>query len=487
MFPQPNHTFCAKAGNPVYASYPDIAFPELPKWANVTTALLCLRSLFLQAGLDHAKQDSVVWNPLGDIINEGERVIVKPNWVYHNNRSGHGLDCLVTHTSVIEALLYYVVKTQPKWILVCDAPIQGCNFEALMASNGVWEMVERFTNNGINVGIGDLRRTIRRQEKLSHRPTEDCRPIENYILYDLGRYSSLEGITSDESEFRVTMYNPDLLKRTHAPGKHQYLIAREVMEADVVINVPKLKTHKKACITGALKNVVGINGHKEYLPHHRKGGSLGQGDCYRGKSLMKTFVEGALDATNRAQSAGRRRALACIVRAGMAMAKLLGEDNNYDGSWYGNDTVWRMTMDLQRVLHYGVSDGTLSNHVQRKVITVTDAIIAGEGDGPLSPTPAGLGMMTLGTNPPALEWVHAILMGLDPRAIALTREAFMPHRYALSDFTPEQIVIHVDGEQVSVDNLFFRYGRKFRLPGGWQKVSQVANERLTSVENSEPA
>jgi uncharacterized protein (DUF362 family) len=49
------------------------------------------------------------------------------------------------------------------------------------------------------------------------------------------------------------MYHPDWLKRTHGLGKHQYLIARDVIEADVVINVPKLKTHKKACITGARK------------------------------------------------------------------------------------------------------------------------------------------------------------------------------------------------------------------------------------------
>jgi len=488
MFMKPNRVFCAKVHDAVYAPRPDIALPELPNWAKVTTALLCLRSLFSQAGLDRTKQDGVDWNPLGDIIHEGEKVVVKPNWVYHHNRSGHGLDCLITHTSVIEALLHYVVKARPKSILICDAPVQGCNFDALMASSGVSDMVERFTVNGVKVQVEDLRLTVRRGEKLSDQGIEDCRPIENYILYDLGRDSILEGITSDDPGFRITMYNPDLLKRTHAHGRHQYLIAREVMEADVMINVPKLKTHKKACITGALKNVVGINGHKGYLPHHRKGGSLREGDCYRGNSLMKTFIEEALDATNRAQSTGGRGALACVVRAGMAVAKLLGEDDNYDGSWYGNDTVWRMTMDLQRLLHYGSSDGTLSDQVQRKVITLTDAIIAGEGDGPLSPVPTGLGMMTLGINPPALEWVHAILMGLDPRGIALTREAFMPHRYPLVDFSPEQIVIKMDGQEVSAGSLFALHGRKFCLPSGWQTTSEIGDQPISSrEESSEPA
>ena len=80
----------------------------------------------------------------------------------------------------------------------------------------------------------------------------------------------------------------------------------------------------------------------------------------------------------------------------MALGKLVGVDNNYDGSWGGNDTVWRMCLDLQRVLHYGRLDGAFSDTVQRKILTITDAIVAGEGNGPLSPNPVDFGMMTLG-------------------------------------------------------------------------------------------
>ena len=263
------------------------------------------------------------------------------------------------------------------------------------------------------------------------------------------------------------MYNPDLLKSTHGPGKHQYLIARDVIEADVVFNVPKLKTHKKACITGALKNVVGINGHKEYLPHHRKGGSQSGGDCYTGQSRLKGVVEDLLDATNRAQGSMARHMLANAVRVGMACGKLVGIENNYEGSWHGNDTVWRMSLDLQRVLHYGRVDGTLADHVQRTVLTITDAIIAGQGDGPLAPTPMKLGIMTLGVNTAAMEWVHALLMGLDPQRIPLTREAFAPHRYPLTHFAPDDLIIRVDGLPVAATELFTQYGCAFRVPSGW--------------------
>jgi uncharacterized protein (DUF362 family) len=465
--------FCAKMSAASYDPCPDVRFPELPVWAQVTTALVTLRALLDQTGLDHSHFGSPDWNPLGAIIHEGTKVVVKPNWVHHHNFSGHGMDCLVTHTSVIEAILYYVAKAHPERIVVGDAPVQGCDFESLMAVCRVPEMIERFTANNINVLVKDFRLTIHPSGELGGRVQENCRPLDEYILYDLGRDSALEAITAPNSEFRVTMYNPDLLKRTHGPSKHQYLIARDVIEADVVINVPKLKTHKKAGITGALKNLVGINGHKEYLPHHRKGGSQRGGDCYTGQSLLKSWLEELLDATNRAQGTIARPMLANAIRVGMAFGKVVGVDNNYDGSWHGNDTVWRMSLDLQRVLHYGRADGTLTDHVQRTVLTITDAIIAGEGDGPLASTPIKLGIMTLGVNTAAVEWVHALLMGLNPQRIPLTREAFVPHRYPLTNFPLNDIVIRVDGQPVAASELFAQHGCAFRVPSGWQGHSEL--------------
>jgi uncharacterized protein (DUF362 family) len=485
MSVQDNAVFCSQTPAKKYAGYPDMHFPELPDSTEVTTSLIGLRSLFMQAGLDLVHQGSAKWNPLADLVHADDKVVIKPNWVYHHNGSGHDLDCLVTHSSVLEAILLYVAKARPRSVIVCDAPIQGCNFEALMVNRGVREMVKRIATNGLVTVIKDLRRTIRRGEALSDQTDEDCQPMENYILFDLGSDSLLEPITHAECEFRVTMYPPDLLKRTHSPGKHQYLVARDIIDADVVINVPKLKTHKKACLTGALKNVVGINGHKEYLPHHRKGGAGNGGDCYAGQSLAKRLVEDILDAANDTRRSVARYVLSNTVRAAMALGKVVGIDNNYDGSWDGNDTVWRMNLDLQRILHYGLQDGMLSDKVQRRVLTITDAIIAGEGNGPLSPTPVEFGMMTLGTNTAAVDWVHAILMGLAPERIPLTREAFGHYRYPLVKFSPEEIIVHVDGLPVTPQELFARYGHRFRLPIGWGSVFEMnQTKELEKLEES---
>jgi len=442
----------------------------------VTTALSAFRSLLAQARLDEDHLGTPHWNPLGEIINEGQKVLVKPNWVYHQNASGHGLDCLVTHPSVLEAALHYIVKARPRKIVLGDAPIQGCDFKTLMDRGGFNQMIDRLSTYGINVELKDFRRTIRPDSQLATQAEEECKPLSEFVLYDIGADSALEEITRNDSEFRVTMYNPASLKRTHGPAKHQYLVARDVIDSDVVFNVPKLKTHQKACITGALKNLVGINGHKEYLPHHRMGAPLDGGDCYAEQSSLKSLVERLLDATNQARGQLSRVLLANAVRAGMGFGKLLSVDGNYEGAWHGNDTIWRTVLDLQRILRFGRVDGTLAETPQRTVLTVTDAIIAGEGDGPLAPTPIDLGMLIMGTSTAAVEWVNALLMGLLPQHLSLTREAFSRHRFPLANFGPCDISVFVDGDSVALDELYARYGRSFRLPKGWQ----CAHSHITS-------
>src|SRR6266704_3315895 len=137
---EPNCVFCAKATVASYDPCPDFRVPELPGWTTVTTALVTLRALLAHAGLDHTHLGSPKWNPLGAIIHEGAKVVVKPNWVHHQNFSSQGIDCLITHPYAIEAILYYVAKANPAHIIVGDAPLQGCDFGSLMADCHIPEM-----------------------------------------------------------------------------------------------------------------------------------------------------------------------------------------------------------------------------------------------------------------------------------------------------------------------------------------------------------
>ena len=377
--------------------------PELPAGQARTVPEAALRELFLLWGLDREHAGQPGWNPLGEFCPPSAHVVLKPNWVLHYNQAGHGLDCLLTHPALIEAVAQYVALTRPARLIIGDAPIQGCDFSVLRRACDLDGMAARLARLGLPVELVDFRRTILEGGALGAPRREGVREMKDFVLFDLKGESLLEALAGQSDRFRVTMYNPEILARAHAPGRHQYLIAREILEADVVISLPKLKTHKKTGLTGALKNLVGINGHKEYLPHHRKGGHDAGGDCYSGHSWWKSRVEDLLDAANRRSPGWVQALLGACAGAACGLAGRLGGDDNLEGSWYGNDTIWRTCLDLQRILRYGRADGSLAATPQRRVITLTDAIVGGEGEGPLANTPVPSGFLTGGLN---LSLIH---------------------------------------------------------------------------------
>jgi uncharacterized protein (DUF362 family) len=478
----PERVYVARAPGPFYGPCAAVSAPDLPSGIATDCAAVAVRDLLASAGLDGGNLGTTAWNPLKDVVPSGSRVLLKPNWVLHRNHSGDGEDCLVTATSVIEALLEYVLRARPAEVVVGDAPVQGCDFDALRAVCGLDGMMERASAraraHGVTLRMDDLRRTVLPGNRLENRTAALRRTDADYLLFDLAEESELEPVTGPDTEFRVTMYDPDALRRTHRPGRHRYLVAREAIDADVVFNLPKLKCHKKAAVTGALKNLVGINGHKEYLPHHRKGGSATGGDCYEGGSLVKAGLERLMDAGNRAGSRPARLVLSRLAAAVVHARRLLGLDDNLEGSWHGNDTVWRMCLDLQRILLYGTRDGTLAETPQRRLLTLTDAIVAGEGEGPLAPTPVGLGVLTLASNPVAAEWVHAHLMGFDPDRIPLIRQAWAPHRYPLASFEPTDVRVSMGGSEIPLTEFIRAHAMAFRPPSGWQGRCEVSDETM---------
>ena len=448
-------------------------FPELPG-IEPTSAAVALRSLFIEAGLDAARQGTSAWNPLSAVVEPGMSVVVKPNWVTHHNHNDAGLDCLITHPSLLDALCRYILKARPGRLTIGDAPVQGCDFAQLMAVSRTADILARLPAGDSPIAVKDFRLVTLDDDPHRVARASESRTEADYVRFDLADDSLLEPITSDEAPFRVTMYDPRALDETHRRGRHRYLVAREMIEADVVFNVPKLKTHKKAGVTGALKNLVGINGHKAYLPHHRKGGAGRGGDAYPGSSVWKRFAEEAYDTANRL-AGGRTKA--ALFRSA-ALLERAGENDTapagVEGSWHGNDTVWRMSLDLQRLLRYGRVDGTMSDAPAREIISVTDAIIAGEGEGPLAPTPRPLGLITLGASPAAVEWVHAGLMGFDPRRIPIVAHAFDRFRFPLAPCTPEDVVIHGGGAPLSFDAACRAFGRRFTPPNGWRGHCELA-------------
>ena len=406
----------------------------------------------------------------GKIINENSRVVIKPNFVLHKNQGGGGLLPLVTHPSVIKAVVGEVLKANPAQVTVGDAPIQSCDFDELLRVTGLDEWSAKLQKNDSRFkGISDYRRTVNLVRNGVRIKEEERQAAENFVLYNLGEDSLLEPLTDDKNSFRVTRYDPRLMAKTHSPGNHQYLVAREIIEADIVINLPKLKTHKKAGITSALKNLVGINGNKEFLPHHRIGGADAGGDCYPQSDYVKRALETVLDWENINRSPLKGKILANLeIQLGRAM-RLKGDRIGVEGAWSGNETVPRMCLDLNRILLYGKPDATLGDQIQRQVLHVVDAVVAGQGDGPLSSEELPLGLILAGENAAAMDWVGAYLLGYDAPKIPLLREAFSDFRWRIADFEPSEIKLLGDWENDSADDLpELARKQKVEVPAGWE-------------------
>ncbi|MDZ4673427.1 MAG: DUF362 domain-containing protein [Gemmatimonadota bacterium] len=400
------------------------------------TIRAAVRQLCLAQGWGHEGA------PLANLVNGGARVLLKPNWVLHANQGEWGLDPLISHRFLIQAVVEAALDSGAGRVVVADAPVQGCDFATLMHASGVGAWAAELQQREPRfAGVIDLRRTIRQGAGSSERTVEGVRDTAQFTLFDLGADSMLEPITTSAAAFRVTQYHPAYLARTHAPGRHQFLVSREVLEADLVINMPKLKTHKKAGITCALKNLVGINGNKEYLPHHRIGGSGSGGDCYPGSDPVKRALEGVFDRFNASRREVPRRAWRFAARVLQAIQHRRGDRIGVEGSWSGNDTVWRMCLDLNRILSFGSADGTMMDQPQRRVIHIVDAVIAGQGDGPLRPEPLPMGMILAGDSAAAVDWAGSLILGYEPDAIPIVAHAFDRFRWPITDFRAADIAV----------------------------------------------
>jgi hypothetical protein len=185
-----------------------------------------------------------------------------------------------------------------------------------------------------------------------------------------------------------------------------------------------MKTHKKAGLTGALKNLVGLNGHKEFLPHHIVGPYGGGGDCYCSPNTFMGWRDRLIDHYWSNQGnfpISKRKGYLILIGLLRRLAKITGGDGISSGSWSGNETVWRMTLDLNHEFYFG-------ERSPKKVISIVDGIIAGEGEGPLWPTPKPLGMVIVGENPVCIDAAIASIMGYNISRIPTVHNAIYDRR-----------------------------------------------------------
>jgi len=426
--------------------YPE--FPGQPRSAERNAAFEAVREVLGLSGLDRERFGTPGWNPLKGIINKGDVVLLKPNLVKQSHpRDPGGWEYVLTHGSIIRAVADYIFKALDGAgkVIVGDAPQTDSSFARIVETLQLDKLAAYYQEQGRSFFLVDFRREewTAVDEVIIHRRTLPGDP-EGYVAFDLGKQSEFRG-HDGTGRYYGADYESRVVNEHHDGIKNEYLISASAVKCDVLFNLPKLKTHKKAGVTICLKNLVGVNGDKNWLPHHTCGHPENGGDQFPCRTLANASESSAADLLKKA-AAGIPGLGPRVMQAARSIGKRVFGDSEQtirNGNWYGNDTVWRMCLDLNKVVMYGQADGTLRRDdlQQRKTyLCLVDGIIGGEGNGPMNPDPFSAGIVLFGVNPVPVDAVGATLMGFDIDRIPTISLAFRIGAYPLTGCSPDDIV-----------------------------------------------
>jgi uncharacterized protein (DUF362 family) len=419
--------------------YIEYGFDEVAKEPNAVYE--AVRNCFRLARLDFERFGTREWNPLGTFIKPGEFVVLKPNLVKESHpRDPEGWRYVLTHGSIIRTVADYVWKAVgPRGrVAIADAPQTDSSFERIVKRLGLDVIRDFYQFQGLKFELIDLRKeewtnsggVIVERRALPGDP-------RGYVAFDLGEHSELVHHRGGGHYYGAD-YDAGEVNRHHSGGRHEYLISRSAIDCDVLFNLPKLKTHKKAGITISLKNLVGVNGDKNWLPHHTESGAGKNGDEHPQPGLVHKLerkIAGGLRKIALSSPGIGPQLLRFARNVGRPM---FGDTENVirSGNWWGNDTLWRMCLDLNKLVLYGNSNGTMRAGTvenRKRHLVLVDGILGGQGRGPMNPDPIEAGVVIFGTVPPSVDAVCAYLMGFNPDKIPIVRQAFCCRNYLLAD------------------------------------------------------
>lgn len=478
--------------------HPDEAYPEYPHERSLVgprnEAYRAVRESFRLLGLDAANYGTPRWNPLGAIVSPGQRVVIKPNFVIHANQAKGGgpLEPVVTHPSMLRAVIDYVLVALAGSgsITVADAPQSDCRIDVLKAAMQVEETIGWCAAHAGQVAVAfvDVREIVYRWNAEKGFLDKDDRVLQSgdpkgYVDLDLGTLSALEGLDGLDRLYGAD-YDRSETITAHKARSHKYRISRTMLDCDVFIHVPKFKVHRKVGITVNLKGLVGINGNKNYIVHHRIGSPAKGGDEYPAEAPAG---DQTLFATQRFLV---DRLLPRKTKVGDALYQgLLGAYRKFvkpwwkpsqgsirGGDWWGNDTAWRMMIDLSIALMYADTDGKVHDRPQRRLFSVVDGIVGGQGEGPLRPDAHESRVVLAGVDPYVVDAVCCRLMGLDFRRLRWLEAAVRGWELPLWPDGVQDVAVATDEPAWrdlprSVGDSYLAY----TTPVGWRPVFPWAN------------
>lgn len=432
--------------------HPDSAYPEY-RGAAVSAApnpvYAAVRGLLFQLGYDRAAFGTPAWNPLGALVQPGDRVCLKPNLVSPQHRAGGDPFSVITHPSVLRALADYVaLALQGRGeIVIADNPSIDADWDALMRLTRLNELEPYYAAQGVTCRVLDLRpRWTPDLTTYGFRSgtVERAGDPAGSTVINLGRASYFAG--QNPLLFRGVFTKRWETIRHHHGATQEYCLSNTILHADVFISVPKLKTHHKVGVTLNAKGLVGINANKNYLVHWKIGTPALGGDEFRNPALPADYALLALRhllldwLPERAFLAARRRWHGS--RLGVLFEDTRGLSFQHQrGAWAGNDTCWRMAADLYNLFVRDLPGWRrAAGRPPQRFLSVVDGVTAGQGNGPFTPTAKAAQVLVGGADLLLVDAVAARLMGFNVAAIAHLAELL-----AAGWVDPADIPVTLDG------------------------------------------
>jgi uncharacterized protein (DUF362 family) len=414
------------------------------------------------------------WLPLSS--QKRSKVTLKPNWVRHFNEQDRGqperLVETLTSCDVLAAIASEARHVTSDKVIVADAPQFDTDWNKLWERHGLEKLAATLNELAPELApeIRDLRQeaVVTDENDVILSRTMQMADPEGYQIVNVGPFSAFRASGFDFQRIRGADYDATETISHHSGGVHEYCVSGTILHSDLVINVPKVKTHKKSGVTLCLKNLVGINGNKNYLPHHRAGRPEDGGDEFPGGSgnVYRRLRAWAIDHARPLMN--NPLVLPMIRRLRAVDVKTRPDTLIRNGNWWGNDTIWRMILDLNRVLLYADREGQMQTTPQRETFHVMDGIVAGDGEGPMAVDRKEMGLVIGSHDAVAADIVASALMGFDPLKIPVIREALVPHPLPITGLgrRAEGLEIMMDGKRFSHWSELPNF--HFRAHSGWK-------------------
>ncbi|MFH1414804.1 MAG: DUF362 domain-containing protein [Elusimicrobiota bacterium] len=350
-------------------------------------------------------------NPLKNLISPGDKVLIKPNLVLH-------MDPYYTHPEVVRPLIDMAIAAGASEIQVGDGNTTYSYTEKTLADTGYKKMIRVLKKRNRNIRISTVNLNNRKYWRWIY----------------LGDKSSFAGSPYTDSDLMSQnhmLYNTQYYSTSDYRGKNPggeclgwYAISRYILDADVIINVPKLKMHGKMIITGCIKAHVG--------------------------SVIASTHDDKWYAER------------------IAHYKTDAVGNEF---FFNNDIFWRAILDINRIVLYSDRQGRLQHTRQRKYFNVIDGIVGAERDHGAykQGIPYNSKIILAGTDPVATDAVACRLIGYDYRVVPSIINAINSSDYPIGTNNPENITVIGDEINDSINHIYMysqlwgKYAKKAKL------------------------